>query len=433
MYLAYSNSSGSSITSIGLTEELFFMDIEFVRKNFPALEKDFVFMDNAGGSQILGSSIDYIHEYYKNYNVQLGASYEISATAGKKLEEATRKVAGFINSPGYKEVVIGPSTSMLLRILSLSLSAEWQEGDEVIVTNTDHEANVSCWTDLEQQGIKIKIWKADPKDFELKIKDLEHLLSSRTRLVAVTHCSNILGSINPIKKIADVVHSAGALLCVDGVAYAPHRKVDVQELGADFYTFSWYKLYGPHLAVMYGKIDLLTKMKGINHYFFKPEDVPYKFQPGNFNFELTYSLKGITEYFTNFYDHHYPDDNSNLTEGNKQTKSFDLIASYEESLAAPLLEYLSTVPGVKIIGEPTANCNKRVPTISFVHDKLSSREIVERTDPYKIGIRFGDFYAKKLIADFGLQKHEGVVRVSLVHYNTREEVNKLIEVFKTLF
>ncbi|HSI71262.1 MAG TPA: cysteine desulfurase-like protein [Gillisia sp.] len=409
------------------------MDLEYVRKNFPALDKDFIFMDNAGGSQILDGSIEYINDYYKNYNVQLGASYEISAAAGKKLEEATRKVARYINSPGSKEVVIGPSTSMLLRILSLSLSEEWENGDEVIVTNTDHEANVSCWTDLEQKGIKIKIWKANAESFELRIEELQQLISSRTRLVAVTHCSNILGTINPIKKIAEVVHAAGALICVDGVAYAPHRKVDVQELGVDFYTFSWYKLYGPHLAVMYGKIDLLTQMKGINHYFFKPEDVPYKFQPGNYNFELTYSLQGITEYFVNFHDHHFPDKTDNLAEGEKQKKSFELIASYEENLVAPLLEYLNSIDEVKIIGEPTANCSKRVPTVSFVHDTLSSREIVERTDPYRIGIRFGDFYAKKLIADFDLQKHEGVVRVSLVHYNTAEEVNKLIEVFKTIF
>lgn len=409
------------------------MDIEHVRKNFPALKQDFIFMDNAGGSQILSGSIDYINEYYKNYNVQLGASYKVSAAAGRKLEEATRKVAGFINSPGHKEIVIGPSTSMLLRILSLSLSAQWEEGDEVIVTNTDHEANVSCWTDLEQQGIKIKIWKVDPENFELQIEDLQDLLTYRTRLVAVTHCSNILGSINPIKKITEVVHAAGALICVDGVAYAPHRKVDVQELGVDFYTFSWYKLYGPHLAMMYGKIDLLTKMKGINHYFFKPEDVPYKFQPGNYNFELTYSLKGITEYFVNFYDRHFPDQNKNITEGLKQKKSFEHIASYEENLVTPLLEYLNSVDAVKIIGEPTSNRLKRVPTVSFVHDSLSSREIVEKTDPHKIGIRFGDFYAKKLISDFDLQKHEGVVRVSLVHYNTAEEVEKLIDVFKSIF
>jgi selenocysteine lyase/cysteine desulfurase len=280
-------------------------DISFIREQFPALKSGYIFMDNAGGSQILGRCVNYISDYLINSNVQLGASYKISALAKNRLDKATAQVAKLINTHSHKEVVIGPTSTMLIRILSLSLSREWEEGDEVIVTNTDHEANVSCWTDREERGIKIKIWKVNPETFDLEINELQKLLSKRTKLLAVTHCSNVLGTINPIKEYAKIVHHAGALICVDGVAYAPHRKVDVQEMDVDFYTFSWYKVYGPHLAVMYGKLDLLTKMKGLNHYFFKPEDVPYKFQPGNYNFELTYGLRGLPEYLSDLYDHHF--------------------------------------------------------------------------------------------------------------------------------
>lgn len=407
------------------------MDIEFVRSQFPALKRDFTFMDNAGGSQILGRTIDYITEYYQNYNVQLGASYKVSAEAGEKLQMATSKVASFINAPNTQEIVIGPSTSMLLRILSICISDKWKEGDEVIVTNTDHEANVSCWTDLEKKGIRIRVWKLNPETFELETKELEKLLNSRTRLVAITHTSNVLGSINPVKEIAKIVHDAGALICVDGVAYAPHRRVDVQELGVDFYTFSWYKLYGPHLAVMYGKLDLLIQMKGINHYFFQPEDVPYKFQPGNYNFELTYGLQGIPEYFQELHDHHF--ENEKASEKDKLEKSFSLVAAHEEKLADKLLAYLNSIEDIKIIGNSSGGAQKRVPTISFVHDFLMSPEIVERVDSFNTGIRFGDFYAKKLVHDLDLEKHGGVVRVSLVHYNTEEEVEKLITVFKRIF
>ncbi|UJH90331.1 cysteine desulfurase-like protein [Antarcticibacterium sp. 1MA-6-2] len=408
------------------------MDIDFVREQFPALKQDFTFMDNAGGSQILGRTIDYISEYYKNYNVQLGASYEVSKNAGSKLREATQKVADFINSPGSQEIVIGPSSSMLLRILSMGISHDWKEGDEVIVTNTDHEANVSCWTDLQQKGIVIKIWKVNPENFQLEMEELRKLLSSRTKLVAVTHASNVLGGINPIKEISKEVHEAGALICVDGVAYAPHRKVDVQELDVDFYTFSWYKLYGPHLAVMYGKLELLINMKGINHYFFKPEDVPYKFQPGNYNFELTYGLKGIPEYFGALHDHHFPEDKS-VSEAEKLEKSFNLITQYEEKLAGKLLDYLNSIEDIKIIGSNKADGCGRVPTISFIHHKLKSPEIVEKVDPFRIGIRFGDFYAKKLIQDLDLEKYGGVVRVSLMHYNTEAEVDDLIQAFRSIF
>ena len=400
------------------------MDIEFVRKQFPALDKDFIFMDNAGGSQVLGKVIQRITGYLIHHNVQLGASYKISKESGEKLSWATKQIAKFINANRAEEVIIGPSSSMLFRILSLSISRQWQKGDEIIVTNIDHEANVSPWTDLKEKGINIKIWKANQETMELELSKLKKLLSKKTKLVAVTHCSNILGTINPIKEIAEIVHQNGSLICVDGVAYAPHRQIDVKDLDIDFYTFSWYKTYGPHLALMYGKYDLLLEIEGINHYFFKKDEIPYKFQPGNFNFELTYSLVGITEYFYEFYKQHFPEDKDSSVLMLK--KSYGIIAAHEQKLAKRLLDFLNEHPKVKIIGTPKADASKRVPTISFIHQDLKSNEIVEQIDGYRIGIRFGDFYAKKLVEDFDLTKNNGVVRISLVHYNTEDEVKRLI-------
>lgn len=391
-------------------------------------------MDNAGGSQILGSAVENISEYFLKYNVQLGASYKISSEAGKILNGATGKIADFINAPNPKEVVLGPSSTMLLRILSLCISRQWKAGDEVIVTNSDHEANVSCWTDLAENGIKIKIWKVNPNSLELETEELKKLLSSRTKLVAVTHASNILGTINPVKEIAEIVHEAGALICVDGVAFAPHRQVDVQKLDVDFYIFSWYKVYGPHSAVMFGKLPLLTQINGINHYFFKAEDVPYKFQPGNFNFEMAYAASAIPEYFEELHDFHFGSSASGeISKKQKYGKSFQLIAKYEEQLSRKLLSFLNSVKEVKIIGKTTSKASERVPTISFIHEDLKSSEIVKRVDEYNIGIRFGDFYAKKLIHDLNLEQFDGVVRVSLVHYNTEEELEKLISVLKKIF
>lgn len=407
------------------------MDIEFVRDKFPSLKKGYTFMDNAGGSQILGSGIHYISDYFLNYNVQLGASYETSANAGKVLKTATNSISEFLNARDLKEIIIGSSSTMLLRILSLCISQNWDSEDEVIITNTDHEANISCWKDLQNKGIKIKVWNFNPESLELDIQDLKNLLSSKTKLVAVTHCSNVLGTINPIKEIAKIVHEAGALICVDGVAFAPHRRVDVQELDIDFYVFSWYKVYGPHQAVMYGKLPLLVGMAGINHNFFKAEDVPYKFQPGNFNFELANSLKAIPEYLITFYDHHFSD--NKFTNNEKFEASFEIISNYEAQLAQELLGYLKSVEEIKIIGNSKADSALRVPTISFIHSKFKSSEIVALVDKKNIGIRFGDFYAKQLIKNLDLEQYEGVVRVSLVHYNTIEEVQKLIQVFKEIF
>lgn len=408
------------------------LDINFVRQQFPALKRDFVFMDNAGGSQVLSGVINRISDYLSNTNVQLGASYRISRESGNRLDESTKRLAQYMNAQRKEEIVVGPSSTMLLRILSLTLSEQWEKGDEIIVSNSDHEANVSCWMDLRRKGIVVKIWKLNPETLCFDLEDLEKLLSPKTKLVTLVHASNILGTINPIKEIADFVHKAGALICVDGVAYAPHRQIDVQELDVDFYVFSTYKLYGPHLAVMYGKYDLLRKLKSFNHYFIGEEEVPYKLQPGNFNFELTYSLAGIPEYFETLCDFHFPSDKI-LNAQEKRAKSFNLIADHEEKLTKKLLSYLSSKAEIKIIGEVVAEKNKRVPTISFIHNTLKSSFIVRKVDKFNIGIRFGDFYAKKIVEDLGLLPNEGVVRVSLVHYNTLEEVDQLINAFETVF
>lgn len=406
------------------------IDLEYVRNQFPALQKDFVFMDNAGGSQALGKVIERISGYLVHHNVQLGASYKVSAEAGQKLRYTMNRIAEFLNASRPEEVVIGSSTTMLLKLLSLSISSQWQAGEEVIVTNTDHEANVSPWTALQERGIIVKTWEVNEETLELEIADLQKLLSPKTRLVAVTHASNVLGSINPIKEIAKTVHDAGALICVDGVAYAPHRQIDVQNLDADFYTFSWYKTYGPHLAVMYGRFEELQKLDSLNHYFIGKEDIPYKLQPGNFNFELTYSTLGILEYYEELgavHDH----EAKNFT--SKIQAAFKVMAWQEEKLAELLLSYLRSVPEITIIGLAESDRHRRVPTISFVHENFRSDEIVEKVDPHRIGIRFGDFYAKKLIKALKLEEKNGVVRVSLVHYNSENEVKRLIRIFQSLF
>ncbi|MFV8225467.1 cysteine desulfurase-like protein [Christiangramia aquimixticola] len=407
------------------------MDIEYVRKQFPALERDFIFMDNAGGSQVLLKVAERISGYLLHHNVQLGASYKVSEEAGRKLKYATSRITALLNAEKDAEVVIGSSTTMLMRILSLTFSGNLKKGDEIIVTNTDHEANVSPWMDLQKKGINIKIWEVNKTTLQLDLEDLNALMTERTRLVTVTHASNVLGTINPIREIAAFVHKKGALICVDGVAYAPHRKVDGQELDVDFYTFSWYKTFGPHLAVMYGKYEHLQHLDSLNHYFIGKDSIPYKLQPGNFNFELTYSTLGIIEYYEEFYRHHFTDQTLNFDQRLEQT--FKMIGQHEEKLAKQLLDYLNSVPEIKVIGHTSPDAEKRVPTISFVHKDFKSNEIVEKVDPHRIGIRFGDFYAKKLIQSLDLLEQNGVVRVSLVHYNTVEEVQKLISIFKRIF
>lgn len=398
--------------------------IDWIRSQFPGLQNNMVLMDNAGGSQTLQSVVDRIGHYLIHHDVQLGASYATSVEAGKVLDDAVAAVQLWINAQAKEEVIIGPSTTALLRILSLCISKQWQPGDEIIITDVDHEANRACWMALEQQGIQVKTWRINSETMQLETDDLLALMSNKTRLLCVTHVSNILGTINPIKQWTALVHQHGVQICVDGVAYAPHRSIDVQAWDVDFYVFSTYKTFGPHQAVMYGKQDLLDAMPGLNHDFITTS--PYKFQPGNVNYELAYGLKGVVEYLCQISNHSADKavaiNRSNLAQG------FDMIAQHESNLMQLLLDFIATKPQLRVIGENSVDPNKRVATLSFVHDSMDSKDIVEAVDPHHIGIRFGDFYAVELIKTLGLAEQNGVVRISLAHYNTEAEVEKLIGV-----
>ncbi|MGD1860941.1 MAG: cysteine desulfurase-like protein [Leptolyngbyaceae cyanobacterium] len=408
------------------------LDLDFVRSHFPALGNHWTFFDNAGGSQILQSVVDCITEFLMNSNVQLGASYDLSQIASARVEQGTAAIAQMINAPETDTVILGSSTSALFRILAHCMGQTLRPGDEVIVTNCDHEANITPWMELQQQGVIIKTWQINPTSLTLQLDDLTPLLTPRTRLVAMTHVSNVLGTINPIREIADRVHAHGALLCVDGVAYAPHRQVDVQALNVDFYAFSLYKVYGPHLAMLYGKREHLLTLPSYNHFFIGQAAIPYKFQPGGTSYELSYGATAIPQYFQALAQHHFGATASDTPMG-QISQAFDLIQQHEEMLSDRLLSFLRSKPNVRIIGCSESHASQRVPTVSFIVDGLNSDAIPAQIDSHKIGIRYGHFYALRLIQDLGLLPQNGVVRVSMVHYNTLEECDRLITLLDEIF
>jgi cysteine desulfurase family protein (TIGR01976 family) len=406
------------------------LNLDYVRSQFPGLDSEWTLFDNAGGSQTAWPVMRRIGEYYQTSNVQLGGSYDPSRLADQRIAGSVEAMGTYVNAADPAEIVLGPSTSMNLRVLALCLAETFEPGDEVIHTNLDHEANIGPWADLDKRGIIVKTWSVNPDSWTLEIDDLRKLLTDRTRLVALTHVSNVVATINPIKEIARVVHDAGAMICVDGVAYAPHARIDVRDLDVDFYAFSFYKTYGPHYALLYGKREHLARMPGINHYFLQGE-VPYKFQPGNVNYELTYSLMGLWDYWKGFaVAHERPD-----LEDDRPSQlafAFAAIASHEQTLAEPLIDLLKSKPTVRIIGLPTAERSKRMPTIAFVAEGKQCDDITAAVDQHKIGIRDGDFYAARLMDDLGLRAQNGVVRASFVHYNTLDEVNRLVDVLDGL-
>lgn len=400
------------------------LDMDYVRSQFPMLADGYTYLDNAGGSAVLARVADRVRDYLLNSSVQLGASYSGSVAAGERVLQARESVAQLINAFHPEECVMGGSTTHLLQILCRGIAPSINPGDEVIVTHCDHEANIGAWQRLcEERGASLRIWSVDPQTLELELKDLDALLGPRTRYVSMTHASNILGSVNPVAEVARRVHAVGAKLCVDAVAYAPHRLVDVQASGADYYVFSFYKVFGPHFAVLWGHRDALLALPSLNHFFIGKEVIPYKLQPGNLNYELSYGCMGINEYLL--------DIGQRLGASGSPRQimqaAFDAFEVQEDLLAEILLGFLRETPGVRIIGKPRVTAGDRVPTISFVVEGVQSEAIVRRIDEHRIGIRFGDFYARHLIEELGLAQYGGVVRVSIAHYNTADEMHLLVE------
>ncbi len=405
------------------------IDQSFVRRNMPGLRDDVVFLDNAGGSQVAAPVLDRIRDYLIKNNVQLGASYAPSQAAGAAVAQGRAALAMLMNASRPEEVVMGATSTQLVDQMARALVQKWQPGDEVIVTSFDHEANIGPWRRLAEQGIVVREWTLRPGADTPDLDDLRALMNERTRLVAVTHVSNIFGSILPVRAIADAVHQGGAWICVDGVAYAPHRAIDVQALGADFYVFSAYKVYGPHHAALYGRYELLRDHAGnINHYFYGEDRVPNKLEPGNANYELAHGCIGVVDYLEAFAQAH----GANVRGREAIEAAFDIFADHEAALSERLLAYMRGRPDVTIIGSPKADREIRVPTISFVVNGHSSEAIVRAIDPSGIGIRFGDFHSKRLVNSLNPSSGDGVIRVSAVHYNTLAEMDRLIDQLEDL-
>ena len=402
------------------------LDIAYVREQFPGLKNGWAFMDNAGGTQILARAVERMNDFLFNKNVQIGGSYDISLQAAAALQSGREAIATLVNASRPEEIVFAPTSTTAMQNLARSMRSQLKEGDEIIVTVSDHESNIGPWVSLQDIGVQIKFWDLDKESLELKFEDLGKLMTERTKLVAVTHVSNILGTINPVGEIADFVHARGALICVDCVAYAPHRAIDVLAWDVDFLGFSLYKVYGPHGAVLYGKYELLAELDNLYHYFYGKEKVPAKLEPGNASYELAYSTTGIVEYLSDLGAHSGRGNSESDSVRDNIELAFDLITDHENKLAESLLSYLRGRKDCRIIGIEDGYDARRVPTISFKVEGRDAGEICQAMDKYSIAIRFGDFHARRLVEYLDLADNNGVVRVSFAHYNTLDEVDKLV-------
>lgn len=406
------------------------LDNAFVRSCFPAFEQTnlsgWAFFENAGGSYACGPVIEALNNYYLTHKVQPYHAFPAALEAGDQMDNAKRRMADMLNV-AISEVNFGPSTSQNTYNLAQALADGYQSGDEIIVTNQDHEANIGVWRKLEARGRVIKEWSISPENGELAIADLAALLNENTKAVAFTHCSNIVASTNPVREITDLIHAAGAIAIVDGVSYCSHGLPDVKALGADVYLFSLYKVYGPHLGVMVLS-DQLNQTLPYQGHFFNHAKPGCRFTPAGPDHAQIAAVNGVMDYINQVFEHHYgATDEDPSTRANKVMHLFQ---QHERKTVQPLLDFLSAHDQLQLIGQTDAT--KRAPTVSFISSKYHPLSLTKALADEKIMMGSGNFYSYRLMEGLGIDAEQGVCRASMVHYNNSDEVERLISTLEKL-
>jgi cysteine desulfurase family protein (TIGR01976 family) len=406
------------------------LDLSTIRSQFLSLSRPCIFLDNPGGTQIAQQSIDRINQYLVECNANHGGAFATSIASDAMLEEAHHAMADFYNAAAPEEIIFGNNMTTLTLHISRSLARDWQEGDEIVVTRLDHDANVTPWILAAQdRGVKVSWVDFDVEDGTLQLAGLQKALERKPRLLAVGYAANGLGTINPIAKIIEMAHKAGTLVYVDAVQYAPHGPIDVQMLDCDFLVSSAYKFFGPHAGILYGKRELLEKLFA---YKVRPatNELPGKFETGTQNHEGIAGVLGAVEYFQ-WVGRKFGDKN---VEGDYQGRRLELkqamtaIHAYELELGRALLSALESVPGLHLYGlTDPKRIEDRVATFSFRLKDLHPRTVAEKLAQQEIYVWDGNYYALNTTERLGVEASGGMVRVGAVHYNTLEEVEQLKE------
>lgn len=410
------------------------LNLDVIRQQFPSLNRDAIFFDNPGGTQIAKQSIDRITKYLIECNANHGGVFATSMASDEVLDEAHRAMADFYNAPSADEIVFGNNMTTITLHISRSISREWKEGDEIVLTRLDHDANVTPWVLAAQdKGVKINWVDFDVEDGTLKLDDLQKALERKPKLVAVGYASNSLGTVNPIEKITKMAHDAGALVYIDAVQYAVHGAIDVQKLDADFLIASSYKFFGPHAGILYGKRELLEKLMA---YKVRPatNELPGKFETGTQNHEGIAGILGAVEYFEwvgKAFGGEYADELKQQGYSGRKLllkQAMTAIHAYEFELSRALLSALEAVPGLRIFGNADVRrLDERIATFSFRIADMDPQTVAEKLAAENIYVWNGNYYAINVTERLGLEDKGGMVRVGPVHYNTVEEVAKLGE------
>ena len=392
------------------------LDVNFVRAQFPAFDETSLqgqaFFENAGGSYTCRQVLDRLTRFYTERKVQPYGPYEASALGGAEMDEARTRLAALLGVDS-DELSFGPSTTQNTYVLAQAFRQWMKPGQAIIVTNQDHEANSGPWRRLADEGIDVREWKIDPETGHLDPEALAKLLDDKVRLVCFPHCSNVVGEINDVAAIVRQIHDAGAYACVDGVSYAPHGFPNVGQLGADIYLFSAYKTYGPHQGLMVIRRALGEQLPNQGHHF-NGGSLYKRFTPAGPDHAQVAACAGMADYVDDMGRHH----------GVSGAGVHDLMRDHEVRLLQPLLDYAKAKNSIRLLGPSDAT--KRAPTVAL-EVGADPNGLAAKMAPLGIMTAGGDFYAGRPLSAMGVDPDQGVLRLSFVHYTSKEEVDRVME------
>jgi cysteine desulfurase family protein (TIGR01976 family) len=403
------------------------IDTSWVRSQFPSLRLEIngqpaAFLDAPAGTQVPQRVIDAVRDYYLQANANTLGAFLTSERTDAMLAEAHRAMADFLGCAA-NEVFFGANMTTMTFALARSIGRELKPGDEIVVTTLDHDANVAPWRALEEQGIVVRQADIHVEDCTLDMEDLRAKITSRTKLVAVGYAANAVGTINDVHQVVRLAKQAGAWSFIDAVHFAPHGAIDVKELDCDFLACSPYKFFGPHMGAIYGKRDLLERLRPYKVRP-SPDSFPERWETGTLNHEGIAGVAAGIEYLADLGRRSNPGAKSRR---GAILAAYAAIREYERGLATRMIEGLLRIPGLKFYGiREKERFEWRVPTVGVRLDSYTPLEVAKYLGQRGIFTWDGNYYAINLTERLGVEKDGGLLRIGLVHYNTAGEVDRLL-------
>ena len=438
-----------SVRDSQLYQELNLFDLASIRRQFPSLHriqngKPVAYLDGPAGTQVPQSVVDRISESMLHHNANRSGRFATSREVDAGMKHAHLVFADFLGAPCPESVAFGPNMTSLTLQFSRAIAREWKAGDRILVSQLDHDANFTPWVLAAQdRGVEVCQIAVNKQDVTLDLDSLRSLLTDRTRLVAVTAASNAVGSLTPIRQIADMVHSVGAELFVDAVHYAPHRSVDVSEWNCDYLVCSAYKFFGPHIGVLYGRPE---RMMQLNPYKLRPapDSLPVRWMTGTQNHACIAGAAAAVEYIASLSASSTsspvaatpaaatPAVASASSLRAKLVDAMNQIQNHEMQLVQRLIAGLQSISGVQIFGiVEGARMSERAPTVAFRLDSMKSIDVAQRLGDEGVFVWHGNYYALPLTTALGTEP-DGMVRIGCMHYNTQEEIDRTIDLLRSI-